>query len=65
MKKDSNKQTLADRDWWREWGRQFGWTLYGFSYRDEATFFLRSKKMLDITDEIKRDIDGAIEARRV
>lgn len=34
------KQVLEDRNWWREFGKQFGWRLYGFTYRAVASFVL-------------------------
>lgn len=57
---DEAAAVIADRDWWRDWGAQFGWTLYGFSYRDYATFILSTGGRLEVPAHAKQDIDRAI-----
>ena len=38
MNKREVKEALADQDWWQELEVVPGWTLYGWSYRQHASF---------------------------
>ncbi len=55
-----DKQALADRDWWREFGGRHGWRLYGWTYRDAATFITSEHGRIEISGEQKEVIDTVI-----
>lgn len=50
--------------WWKDWGSQFGWTLYDFDFRLRASFFIEdgSKNLFDITAEQRAGIDRHIDS---
>lgn len=52
---------LKQGESWREWGRQFGWKLYGWTFDQVADFFLPSGKMVTVTKEMRDGIDQRIE----
>lgn len=54
------QQALEDRDWWRDFGAQFGWRLYGFTYRNGATFFTSDQGRIEITGDQKEAIATTI-----
>lgn len=54
------QQALEDRDWWRDFGAQFGWRLYGFTYRNGATFFTSDQGRIEITGDQKEAIAAAL-----
>lgn len=58
---------LRDRDWWRELGTAVGWRLFGFSYRNEATFFtdpVRNNPRIEVTGSQRDQIMSAIKTAR-
>ena len=54
------EEVVADRDWWMEFGDRFGWRLYGFTYRDGATFFVDKRETVEISGKVRTDIDTAM-----
>lgn len=51
------KRALDDRDWWMEFGNRLGWQLYGFNYREVATFRLKSGAHVEVLLETRIDIE--------
>ena len=58
------RATLVDRDWWKEFGNRFGWTLNGFYYRDTASFFVGKHETIRISKVVRESIDHAWEERK-
>ena len=58
--KAETKRIIADGDWWRDWGKLFGWTLYGFSYRDSASFFVGDPSRSEL-HHVSRDVRASID----
>ena len=62
---DSNEATLADRDFWRQYGDLIGASLYGWSYRDSASFRLQdSHTLIDLNKHHVAMIEAARKAGR-
>jgi hypothetical protein len=47
-KKQEAIKVLADRNWWRETAAVIGCTVYGFTYRDAATFNTPDISLLEV-----------------
>lgn len=59
-----HQATLADRDWWMAFGNQFNWQLYGWTYRDRATFYHPGEiAAIIVTGKVRDSIQAALNAR--
>ncbi|MHA2428914.1 MAG: hypothetical protein ACXADB_12900 [Candidatus Hermodarchaeia archaeon] len=47
--KDSVEAALADRKWWRLAADVLGYKLFGWTYRNSATFMRPDKTLLEVT----------------
>ncbi len=56
-----NLKSLADAEWWKSFGEQFGWTLYGWTFRDSATFRTSERATLNITGKQRDQIQDYID----
>ncbi len=62
MREEQAEQVIADRDWWREFGEQFGWRLRGWTYRYYASFWISDaeRERIEINALAKSQIERAI-----
>jgi hypothetical protein len=53
--------TLLDRRWWRELCRYLPWKLFGWSFRDGATFVTRDtpRSQIEITGDQRNQLMSA------
>jgi hypothetical protein len=45
---------------WRDWGKQFGWQLRGWTFDHVADFYLPSGKLAAVEKEMRQTIDKRI-----
>ena len=64
MSVEAAKQVLVDREWWRAFGKQFGWKLVAWSLRDYATYRGPNKERIEITRYMRDSIQGGMEIAR-
>ena len=63
---DADRMALECHDSWREFGERFGWTLYGSSYDESASFFMPLESGPSYVNKAQREgIEAALrEAER-
>lgn len=44
-REQTTKEVLADRDAWKKLGRPMGWVLFGWTFRDSATYYTTDPKV--------------------
>ena len=68
--KAETKEILAERREWHALGKPMGWTLYGWTFRDQATYYTDDPYkaarpgMIEVTWKQMQDIAGAIKAAK-
>lgn len=63
LTKDERRARDAHLEW-REWGKQFGWRLFGATYERSADFFIGDHEVFHVTALARAGIDRAIAKAR-
>lgn len=58
------QRAVADSQWWKDFGAQFGWVLYGFTFRESASFRGTDNRIFEVTRYMRDSIQGGIEAAK-
>ena len=64
MDDEDVRQALADRDWWQEFGEQFGWQLFGFTERHVASFRMTAPFVqFDVSRQMRDSIQVVLDKK--